>query len=379
MDNDTLSSSSFSQQTNDSSGDNKQSNQKSIEPLPQNQKTTEATPAVPTSSPGPPPINLEKTFSTTTEKPSHIPLQKDDQGHLGVGTPNIGVEQEELSRSAPSPIAEEIKNPTSASDGLKDHTDKAENNVEIADYEAYPTTETPTKVSAFKKDRQTPDRDMSHINIKNYQDPPLVNNPQPPIPATNVGGKLIAIIILSLLAGAAGGFFGFKYWDQAKSKASVSNTPTASQANEEPSTDISKWKMYNSTLYNFSLKYPNGWYTSDIADNAESLVFASNEGSLLNDPTGYKIAINFQNSNGQTLKKWVEANTASIGETTKAKEITVSGQTAYQQELSKNGNKIATYIERPDKIMVVTYSAPNDLFGLGGDWYNNLINSIILM
>ena len=152
------------------------------------------------------------------------------------------------------------------------------------------------------------------------------------------------------------------------------------ETTETPTKDVNLWPTYTSTLFDFSLKYPRGWYAKTTEPEAEVLAFSENKESLESTLTGFKIEIVFQVDNGKTLKDWVEANSVSTGESKKAKEITISEKTAYQQELVKNDPKVATYIAIPSeqKVMVVTYSAPADKFGEGGEWYNNLINSIKL-
>lgn len=143
--------------------------------------------------------------------------------------------------------------------------------------------------------------------------------------------------------------------------------------------DVNLWSTYSSTLYNFSLKYPNGWLASTTSPTAEEIVFAANNESLAGALTGFRIEINFQDANGKTLKSWVEANAVATNEKNAAKEIIVDSHTAYQQELTNNQPAIATYLSRGEKIMIVTYTAPAEEMGDGGAWYNNLINSIKLM
>lgn len=194
----------------------------------------------------------------------------------------------------------------------------------------------------------------------------------------------MVLAILALVIGASGGFFGFRYWDRLKTSASettVSPSPSSAtlSAEESPSLDVSLWSTYSSTLYNFSVKYPNGWLASTTSPTADDLVFAVNQESLAGALTGFRIEINFQDANGKTLKSWVEANAVATNEKNAAKEITVDTQTAYQQQLTNNQPAMATYLSRGEKIMIVTYTAPAEEMGDGGVWYNNLINSIKLM
>lgn len=303
----------------------------------------------PTPNPTPPPANPPPPPEPSKET-NNIPLQQPSEQNVGVGTPNIGVEE----KQEPTPAQQATPNQD------KEYT------IDVADSNKNPANQPPP---------QPPDNTPA-LQIKNYQNPSqnIPAAPQPPVKASS-NTSLVIFIILAIITGSAGGFLGFRYYDQTKTSASTETSP---QITESPTLDVNTWSTYTSTLYNFSLKYPNGWATSTTDQKAEALVFASNPESLSDTPTGFKIEINFQNSNDQTLKKWVEANTVIIGEKKTAKEITVSGQTVYQQELTKNGLQVATYLERPSKIMIVTYSAPETLFGEGGDWYNTLINSITL-
>ncbi len=284
-------------------------------------------------------------LNTQTPPPppkNDIPLQQPSEHNVGVGTPNIGVEEKQ----------------TPATDA----------NIEVEAYNSPPPASQPPQPA--------PTNPEPPLQVKNYQNTNPQDAPQPPIKAGGSNTTLTILIILALILGSVGGFFGFRYLDKSKTSASTETTPTAVAS---PSLDVNTWQTYTSTLEKFKLKYPTGWFASTTSGDADSLVFASNKESLEGTPTGYKVEINFQNANGLTLQKWVEANTATTGEQKPAKEITVSGQTAYQQELSKNGAKVATYIERPSKIMVVTYSAPENVFGSGGQWYNSLVDSITLM
>ncbi|MFA6493335.1 MAG: hypothetical protein WCV58_04310 [Patescibacteria group bacterium] len=356
------------------------------------------TPPNPPSTPVQPPV-------PNPEPENRIPLQQPSEHNVGVGTPNIGVEEKTTPAPSslvapvpptpaappmpepepmpmptpptpapkPNPVPPQEETPVLApieeNETLEDQKPKNEdeNVIEVEDANFQPATPQVPK---------TPENPQP-VQVKNYQNPqdaPQV--PQPPVKASALNASLMALILVALVVGSAGGFFGFKYWDNFKSSASsVEATPTATNS---PSLDVNTWSNYTSNLYDFSLKYPNGWQASTTDPQAETLVFASNKESLTGEPTGYKIEINFQNSNDKTLKQWVEANTVATGEKKAAKEITVSNKTAYQQELSKNGPKVATYIERPSKVMVVTYSAPESIFGEGGQWYNNFINSIQL-
>lgn len=305
---------------------------------------------MPPPKPVPPPPPPPPPLPATPQKPL---LEEGPQPpDVGVGKPNIGVELE-----GKKPEEAKIEVQTS--------------NIDIKNYDQKP---------APQPSGPTPSTEIpvSPAIQPGGAAPTKQNAPVPPIKAS--GGPAATIVVLALLAlifGAGGGFFGYRYWDRLKTSASTENTPTPST--ETPSLDTAVWQIYTSTKDNFSIKYPNGWLASSTDPQAEKITFASNKASLEGAPTEYKVEVVFQDSQGKTLKDWVTANSVAIAETKSAKEVTVDGQTAYQQELSKNGQQIATYISRPDKVMIVTYSAASDKFGEGGDWYNKIINSIKLM
>lgn len=312
-------------------------------------KPVTSPPSIPPSSPPPPPQ-------------SNIPLQQPSEHNVGIGTPNIGVEEKQTPASPPIPPS---NTPPSQE---KDDT--------VIEVESYGP---PVAAPSAQLTHQEPATNNipQPVQVKNYQNQNPSNTPQPPVKAGGSGVSLAILVVLALILGSAGGFFGFRYWDQAKTSADTeSSSPETATS---PSLDINTWSTYTSTTEKFTVKYPNGWFANTTSGSADTIIFASNKESLEGTLSGFKVEINFQNTNGQTLKKWVEANTVTTGEKKSAKEITVSGQTAYQQELSKNGTKVATYIERSSKVMIVTYSAPDDIFGDGGQWYNNLINSITLL
>lgn len=315
----------------------------------------------------PPPVSPTQPVASKPEPVDRIPLQQPSEHNVGVGTPNIGVEEKQIhnnvNQSSSVPLDSIVK-PVSQTTPVA-----PEEKIEVAEY---------GKNSNSQGMKNDPEPQKDPIQVKNYQNPNPQNSPQqpqPPVKAANPNMSLVVFILIALVLGSSGGFFGFRYFDRIKTSASTNESPSATISASPGSSAL---KAYTSALYNFSLSYPGDWFASSTDEQAESLTFASNQESLESDPTGYKIEINFQNSNGKTLKNWVSANTTASGETKAAKEITVSEKTAYQQEISKSGLKVATYIERGDKIMIVTYSAPTEVFGNGGDFYNNLVDSIKL-
>ena len=353
---------------------------------------------------------------------------KDENNNIGVGKPNIGVELEPKKTESPSslppiqakPQTQPTSPPPSPPSADKPGTiDVSTSQIDIPNTsppaptapKPLPPTNLPETLPTEKAQTADDKIDVqtAHVPINKYDEPkpptppgpamiepqpsasnvpispvigggqPATNMPTPPIKAYKSPVTTIAVLaIMALILGTGGGFFGYRYWDKLKTSASTETSPSPTTS-ESPSSDITKWQIYTSTLYKFSIKFPNGWQQSTSDANAEKIVLAADKASLEGTPSNYKVEINFQANSGKTLKTWVEANTAAIGEKTAAKEITINEQTAYQQQLSKNGPAVATYIERQDKVMIMTYSAPSDKFGSGGEWYNDMINSLKLM
>ncbi len=355
--------------------------------------------AVPPVTPSPTPGSTPTPAPPAPSPPTTGATPAEDK--IGVGNPKIGVELEEKKPDETAKISvsspkieipgqkkekENVPPPTSPPPAPKSPPSD-EGKIEAS------TTDIPIKTYDRSRTNEQPTTEAPKIPVS----PTLVSQPagpgEPPPPAggapikTRPGSPATTIIILAILAliiGASGGFFGFRYWDRLKTLASetkVSPSPSSATgaAEESPSLDVNLWSTYSSTLYNFSLKYPNGWLASTTSPTAEEIVFAANNESLAGALTGFRIEINFQDANGKTLKSWVEANAVATNEKNAAKEIIVDSHTAYQQELTNNQPAIATYLSRGEKIMIVTYTAPAEEMGDGGAWYNNLINSIKLM
>ena len=346
--------------------------------------------------PAPPPAQTPSPSPPAVAPPSTTPETPD----IGVGKPNIGVELEDQ-KAAPQPSPDKLEEKPTISVSTSE--------VKIPPPPAsVPPPATPTEPRPSPPAEKAPEASKievqtSDIPIKTYDQtktteqptptsvpPAMPVNPQPmpstPVPpvksSTSPTTTIAVLAILALISGAGGGFFGFRSWDKLKTSASVENLPeatlTATATSQESPSANGNLQTYTSTLYNFSLKYPQNWEVSTTEPTAETIVFASDRESLSGDPSGYRIEINFQDANGMTLKNWVEANAVATNETKAATEITVDGQSAFQQELTKIRPAVATYIERPGKIMIVTFTAPSNLMSEGGDWYNDLINSIKL-
>lgn len=371
-------------------------------------------PPPPTPTPPPPPANPPSDPPSEDmgdeEKPGLTPSKIPRDG-IGVGRPNIGVELDDKktpenspdSGSAPNipsqklhekpvpPSSQESDEDTieiSSPPQISPRPDLQNSTLNQPPKPISPSEDTPPekpeeKIEISRSDTVSQPKDMPVATSPQSSMPPHIPPsehaspvPMPPIKASKgPAASIIAMTIGALILGGAGGFFGFRYFDRLKTSASVETSPTSTEvANVDPQL----WPTYSSAKFSFSLKYPTGWPISTEDPQAETIVIAKNQASLESEPTSFKIEIVFQNSNGQTLKSWVEANSAASSEKQTAKEISVDSQTVYQQTIENQGPKVATYIDRGEKIMIITYSAPEEIFGQGGDWYNKLINSIDL-
>lgn len=323
-------------------------------------------------------VKLNQKISDPTIPPSVDNEQK--KQNIGIGTKNIGVEENLKPKPAqpvmpmPSPPSAPSQAPPSPPPPLTPAApappidEKATIEVQTTDIpiKSY-TREKPTPVSA---PTPLPANAVPRAPLQQKNQTPQ-SSPAPPI-KVNSGptATIVVLAIMALIFGGAGGFFGFRYWDKLKTSASTTVTPSAS------SNEASTQQTYTNDKYKFSLNFPVGWFASTIDPQAENIVFASNQESLDASPSGDRVEIVFQDSQGKTLKSWVEANAVTTNEKKPIKEITISQATAYQQEQTNIRPAVVTYLERPGKIMIVTYTAPPASMAEGGDFYNDIINSI---
>lgn len=326
--------------------------------------------AVPLSSVSPPPA-----AKPAPAVPVAPPINQKNKD-IGIGTDNIGVEKKlqpptpEIKITPPEPQAPKPPTPPPL---------PPVNEVSTAKIEVQ-TTDIPIKSYDNSK---TTDAPQANPPIAPQSTPQVSTAPPPPIKAGGgPAGTIVTLTVLALIIGAGGGFFGFRYWDKIKTSASTQTTPTplvtASAGESASPTDTANWTGYTNDKYKFTIKYPDNWLASTTDAQAEDIIFAANQASLAASPSGARLEIVFQDSNGKTLKSWVEANSVTTGETKPVKELTVSGATAYQQEQTRIQPAVSTYIERPGKIMIVTLTAPPSEMGEAGSWYNSIINSIVL-
>lgn len=340
-----------------------------IPPPPPPPPTPPASPVQPSPSIPPPPID--------TSQPS-------PEENFGVGRSNIGVEPDDQKEvAAPRPQAVPPVAPAKPSVPPM-QTDSSVNVKAVGPPpQNQPSSyNIPINKYSDKVSDTTPGNGQQaglplNPNLANISGAPSAGPvPKPPIKApSSATGTITTLAILALIVGGFGGFFGFSYFDRLKTTASTLSSASPG-INQTATTE--KEKTYSSAKYGFSLEYPSTWFASTADNQADEITLASNQESLSSEPTGYKVNIVFQDSNGKTFKDWVEANSAATGNSKPLKTISVAEKTAYQQDLDRNGPGVVTYIELKDKIMTLTYSAPAEMIGEGGDFYNQIINSIKL-
>ncbi len=354
-------------------------------PPPSLQPAPAPTPTPAPASPPPPPPPIPPTPpATTTEPPQNPPSSTDAANDYGVGKPDIGVEfvsdkkeePENPPAAEPEPQSESVVPGPTPPPSLP-QTDSSVN-VQAVPQEKPAEGSAPIDVPINKysnkvSDNTTGAQPGTSVPIDPRLAGPMPSGPRPPVKAPTGAGTIVALAILALVVGSLGGFFGFRYYDRLKISASTESSPNLSSQSTS-----SSQKTYSSNKYDFSLVYPDDWFASTSDADAEQISFASDQASLTGTPTGYQIQIVFQPNQGKTLKDWVQANAVASGEKKTIKDVSVAGQTAYQQELSLNGPKVATYVGLTEQVMIITYSAPTDKMSEGGDLYNALINSIKL-
>jgi len=107
-------------------------------------------------------------------------------------------------------------------------------------------------------------------------------SPIPQIPGQNqnqpaVAPWLLIIFIIVLLAG--GGYLGWYFYNQSKTKP-VAPAPTVTTPTTTPvsatATSTANWAAYSNTKYNYSLKYPTGWYVYGYKTGDEATTDTAN-------------------------------------------------------------------------------------------------------
>lgn len=268
-----------------------------------------------------------------------------------------------------------------------------ESHIEVQQYDI-PTK----KADDDSQEKGSDDHDVILPKTKNNF--PIINH--------NNNSRLIGICtslsVIVLVLGFGGGFLGYKYWPNLASSATVSadtetvatttpKTITKNTLNPSPSPTISisstsedplkNWSNYTNKKYNYSLKYPDTWFSGDANnDQAGTIQLTSFKpttgGSEIQ--SGYKVEIIFQNSNSKLLKDWIKDNNIVTGSgTPELTTLKIDGKDAFQQTVDSNGKSINTYVFQADKVMTISYYAPEKDFEIGKKIYSDIVNSIKLL
>jgi hypothetical protein len=214
--------------------------------------------------------------------------------------------------------------------------------------------------------------------INKYQSDPKTDNNHTPLAYTFIG-------LVCICLGLAGGYFGGKYFSSIKTSADTNTTSangniTAPKSTAAQPGDVSLWPSYTSVKYGVTIKYPDNSYAQNVNDvNATGLVFTSYDPANTTFNNGYKIEVEMLAANGKSLQDWITSYNTTSGNTAPGAltPVTVAGATAYQQTDTAAAQKsIATYLTVNDKVMMVTYSAPETNFATYQLVYDNLLKSI---
>jgi len=309
-----------------------------------------------------------------------------------------------IKTSSSAPTNEAISQPETPTSPTVAPTTQTDAPATLAQGQVQAQTSTPPPPPPIEPEKETPakiDTGQYDMNVTPPAEPTITpqtqvnNNPIPPVkkPSSSRSVALItSIAILFLVIGFSGGFLGYKYSPQLRgfiSSSADSNSSVSEEAstvvppkntNSEPG-DISAWQIYANTQYKYSIKYPDNWYSKNTSDPiAKTVQFASFElsDSSSSTPTGYKVETVVQDSNSKSLLPWIEANNVASGVSGTPKEITVGNEKAYQQTITGISKSIATYIERGDKILIISYYAPDSQFDTGKKIYDKMIGTIKL-
>lgn len=197
---------------------------------------------------------------------------------------------------------------------------------------------------------------------------PIQKNPPPitPQPISKIHTPITPVVIVALVIafiGFGGGFAAYRYLpgltQKAATTADVATLPTDTNIQPPKSSktlpsDVSQWPLYTNTKYLYSVSYPDTWYSQN-ANNPETDAVRFTNYNPEEKDEGSKIEIVMQNSNGQDLKTWVEANNITTNTNSAAlSTVKIGTKEGYQQ---KTGYQIKTYLLQAGKVMTVTLTS----------------------
>lgn len=208
--------------------------------------------------------------------------------------------------------------------------------------------------------------------------------------------------ILILVLGFGGGFLGFQNWSKITSKIgasadetiveTASKTPvvvpvTKEEAAKEVPVEtvvdpLKNWSNYTNTKFAYSLKFPDTWFgqnTTNATADTISLTSVKPSSEEVQAQIGYKVEIRFQNSNSKLLPDWIKDNNTVGGYgMPKVTTLKIDGKDAYQETITTITKFSETYVFQADKVMVISYFAPEKDFDAGFKFYQDIIGSIKL-
>ena len=208
--------------------------------------------------------------------------------------------------------------------------------------------------------------------------------------------------ILILVLGFGGGFLSFQNWSKITSLINTSadevvvdtasKTPvvvpvTPAEIEKEAPIEtvvdpLKDWSSYTNTKFAYSVKFPDNWFgqnTTNAAADTISLTSVKPTSEEVQAQIGYKVEIRFQNSNSKLLPDWIKDNNTVGGYgAPKLTALKIDGKDAYQETITTITKFSETYVFQADKVMVVSYFAPEKDFDAGLKFYQDIIGSIKL-
>lgn len=135
-----------------------------------------------------------------------------------------------------------------------------------------------------------PDNPINPVDQTPYSPPPSPDPIQPPITPPIEGSKpnrlVLILSILFIIALAAAGFFGFKYYQSNQEPAATEQpTPSPSEVltKEDTPDPTANWKTYIDPTHNFTLKYPPNYSVSgELASSLQA--WQAGKGISITDP-----------------------------------------------------------------------------------------------
>lgn len=193
---------------------------------------------------------------------------------------------------------------------------------------------------------------------------------------------LTTIASLMIITGFVMGSYGYQFSpyiaNQFSSINGTGKTPAKSAASKLSSNKaLTKWPTYSNIKYQFSFDYPDTWQGTGLNNPQADIISLNSQTQGKENINPIKIEIAFYNAKGKELKKWIDSNNVA-NQTTKGNlvKMTVGSVDAYQQNIFSPVKSIKTYLERANKIMVISYSCADDeRFEIGQEVYDQIIQS----